>query len=358
MYTTLSSGTSTVHTGWPPLHYESQWRLLIRREGRGSQYAGPRRWRRAEPLLQCPAAAALDPFRLLSPPSTTPCSISPGTINTTSSVFVFLGAITCVLCVRRSLSLFRIIFGIFVFYMVFLFCNIQLQKEGGPLPRSCGKGTLRAAILSYVLGLVQLPSAQYSSSQSLFTELNDLNLIGSSFGMPGINGSFNYVVVVGRTAGLVMAARLAQNQSSVAVVEAGGFYEDDNGNFSVLPPDCVFFTGASLTDKQPWLTGARWSVHLRQALLGTSLISFHCRLDYPLWVCLARWIEHVLGLGREHFLHSCRLQLLCNCGRLLLLHRNKLLYFGRDKPMTLSARDHSSSNHPFPLSSDWCSIRQ
>ncbi|MCJ1298939.1 hypothetical protein MMC08_001730 [Hypocenomyce scalaris] len=88
--------------------------------------------------------------------------------------------------------------------------------------------------------------------------------------MPGINGSFNYVVVVGRTAGLVMAARLAQNQSSVAVVEAGGFYEDDNGNFSVLPPDCVFFTGASLTDKQPWLTGARWIIRCGSVSLAGS----------------------------------------------------------------------------------------
>lgn len=40
----------------------------------------------------------------------------------------------------------------------------------------------------------------------------------------------------GGTAGLTIAARLAENPSiSVAVVEAGGFYEIENGNISQVP---------------------------------------------------------------------------------------------------------------------------
>jgi len=43
-------------------------------------------------------------------------------------------------------------------------------------------------------------------------------------------------VIGGGTAGLTVAARLAADPSiSVAVIEAGGFYEQDNGNNSVLP---------------------------------------------------------------------------------------------------------------------------
>ncbi|KAI4728742.1 alcohol oxidase [Aureobasidium sp. EXF-10728] len=44
------------------------------------------------------------------------------------------------------------------------------------------------------------------------------------------------VVVGGGTAGLVMATRLAENGTyTVAVVEAGGFYELENGNLTIVP---------------------------------------------------------------------------------------------------------------------------
>ncbi|CAG8888838.1 unnamed protein product [Penicillium egyptiacum] len=60
--------------------------------------------------------------------------------------------------------------------------------------------------------------------------------IGSSFGIPGKNATFDYIVVGGGNAGLTIAARLAEGQSgSVAVVEAGTFYEIGNGNQSQVP---------------------------------------------------------------------------------------------------------------------------
>ncbi|KAI4248897.1 MAG: hypothetical protein L6R40_000909 [Gallowayella cf. fulva] len=62
------------------------------------------------------------------------------------------------------------------------------------------------------------------------------NLLGSSFGVPGTNATYDYVIVGGGTAGLTIATRLAQDPTvSVAVVEAGGFYEIDNGNRSIVP---------------------------------------------------------------------------------------------------------------------------
>ena len=77
-------------------------------------------------------------------------------------------------------------------------------------------------------------------------------LLSSSFGVPGNDASFDYIIVGGGTAGLVMATRLAEDFSnSVAVIEAGGFYEIDNGNISVIPGDGTFFAGSAINDTQP-----------------------------------------------------------------------------------------------------------
>lgn len=78
------------------------------------------------------------------------------------------------------------------------------------------------------------------------------NVLGSAFGLPGTNASFDYVVIGGGTAGLTIATRLASTPGvSVAVVEAGGFYEIDNGNRSVVPGYSNFYTGADPNNYQP-----------------------------------------------------------------------------------------------------------
>ena len=59
---------------------------------------------------------------------------------------------------------------------------------------------------------------------------------GSFFGLPGLNATYDYVIVGGGTAGLTVASRLAENRSlSVAVIEAGTFSEISNGNNSQVP---------------------------------------------------------------------------------------------------------------------------
>lgn len=59
---------------------------------------------------------------------------------------------------------------------------------------------------------------------------------GNNFGIPGQNATYDYVVVGGGTGGLAVAYRLAEDGTkTVAVIEAGGFYEVENGNTSVVP---------------------------------------------------------------------------------------------------------------------------
>ncbi|KAL8712693.1 MAG: hypothetical protein Q9220_003225 [cf. Caloplaca sp. 1 TL-2023] len=66
------------------------------------------------------------------------------------------------------------------------------------------------------------------------------------------DSTFDYVVVGGDTAGLTLAARFAEGSfHSVAVIEAGGFYEQDNGNLSVIPGYCTFYSGTDPTDFNP-----------------------------------------------------------------------------------------------------------
>lgn len=79
-------------------------------------------------------------------------------------------------------------------------------------------------------------------------------LLGSHFGVPGIAGAYDYVVVGGGTAGLTVARRLAANASiKVAVIEAGDFYEFSNGNYSEIPAYATDFTGNNPAQKNPYL---------------------------------------------------------------------------------------------------------
>lgn len=65
------------------------------------------------------------------------------------------------------------------------------------------------------------------------------------------HATYDYVVVGGGTAGLVMAARLSENPStSVAVIEAGDFYEL-GGNRSEIPLFDSAWTGKDPADTNP-----------------------------------------------------------------------------------------------------------
>lgn len=90
------------------------------------------------------------------------------------------------------------------------------------------------SLLPSALMAFSIPAA--CQSPVLGEMLTAAGLMGSHFGPPSINASYDYVVVGGGTAGLAVATRLAQNMSqTVAVIEGGSFYELTNGNFSEVP---------------------------------------------------------------------------------------------------------------------------
>lgn len=77
-------------------------------------------------------------------------------------------------------------------------------------------------------------------------------LFGSSFGIPGDEATYDYLIVGGGNSGLTLATRLVQqNAGTVAIIEAGTFYEISNGNYSQVPGTAAYFSGKSEEDSQP-----------------------------------------------------------------------------------------------------------
>lgn len=152
--------------------------------------------------------------------------------------------------------------------------------------------------------LVGLASAT-SPNLNLFAYSNQGPLLGTSFGSPGTNATFDYIVVGGGNAGLTIASRLAENQTaSVAVIEAGGFYEIDNGNYSIVPGYSSFYTGSDPTDYQPLIdwgfntepqpgSGDRVLHYARGKTLGGSSARNYMLYHRPTVDSMQRWADEV-----------------------------------------------------------------
>lgn len=103
---------------------------------------------------------------------------------------------------------------------------------------------------SFIFTLVAC-AAYLPSSESIRSHSIRRNLAGASQGLNATSTIFDYVIVGGGTAGLTLAARLSETPSTrVAVIEAGGFYEDSIGNGSQLsiPAEDILWAGKNVTD--------------------------------------------------------------------------------------------------------------
>ncbi|KAL9098099.1 MAG: hypothetical protein Q9187_009729, partial [Circinaria calcarea] len=108
--------------------------------------------------------------------------------------------------------------------------------------------------MAQALKIVGFLAAFAASGQAapVVSHMQARSLLGSSFGIPGNNATFEYVIVGGGTAGLTLATRLAEQQEGrVAVIEAGGFYEVGNGNISQVPASDGTYAGKAQDDWQP-----------------------------------------------------------------------------------------------------------
>ncbi|KAM5430032.1 hypothetical protein McanCB21832_006960 [Microsporum canis] len=102
-----------------------------------------------------------------------------------------------------------------------------------------------------ILGILGVITACVQAAPSV-SHIHARQLLGSSFGVPGRNQTFAYVIVGGGNAGLTLATRLAEQQTGrVAVIEAGSFYEIGNGNISEVPATDGMYAGKAKDDWQP-----------------------------------------------------------------------------------------------------------
>ena len=102
-----------------------------------------------------------------------------------------------------------------------------------------------ASILALSFTWLLLSTSASASNQSLHQNT-------SSTPVSTQNTNFDYVIVGGGLAGLTLASRLSEDaNTSVAVIEAGGFYEQLDGNLSQIPADDVLWTSKSTSDVNP-----------------------------------------------------------------------------------------------------------
>jgi len=140
---------------------------------------------------------------------------------------------------------------------------------------------------------------------SAFDSISGQQLLGTSFGIPGLNATYDYIIVGGGTAGLVLANRLSASRShTVAVIEAGSFYEISNGNLSFIPRYVWNGAGLGFEDANPlvdWMTetepeegtGGRRIHYTRGRTLGGSSARNHMVYHLATKGSYRKWAEEV-----------------------------------------------------------------
>jgi hypothetical protein len=89
--------------------------------------------------------------------------------------------------------------------------------------------------------------------QGLINQLRSLvpGSLGTFQGTAGVTATYDYVVVGAGTAGTALAVRLAESGATVAVVEAGSYYQLTNPIVSSTPGLDVLLVGSDVSNQNP-----------------------------------------------------------------------------------------------------------
>ena len=109
-----------------------------------------------------------------------------------------------------------------------------------------------AGLFLALAGIARSTPDPEAENNAEYHRLEGRRLLGSSFGVPNLNATFDYVVVGAGIGGLTIANRLSEDPSvRVAVVEGGGFYEIEAGNISQIPLFDNYWAGKDPNDTNP-----------------------------------------------------------------------------------------------------------
>ncbi|KAL1585548.1 hypothetical protein WHR41_05622 [Cladosporium halotolerans] len=113
----------------------------------------------------------------------------------------------------------------------------------------------RAGLLDLLSSIGVAAPITHPLLETVESELQGEGLIDGTLGaLEGLLGgeqTFDYVVVGGGTAGAAIGTRLAEAGHSVAIIEAGGYYEIEKPVFGTTPAGSYLGIGASILDTVP-----------------------------------------------------------------------------------------------------------
>ena len=133
--------------------------------------------------------------------------------------------------------------------------------------------SLYVGILNAALGLCAL-TGQAACADPPFGKSATYAYVGMSASFPCVTVFLTSIVIGGGTAGLAIASRLSQG-ASVAVIEAGGFYEQDNGNLSTVPGYAQNIPFLDTTPSYPRNSAMDWDyLSVPQAQAGNRVIHY------------------------------------------------------------------------------------
>ncbi|KAM0334528.1 hypothetical protein ACHAQA_001558 [Verticillium albo-atrum] len=108
---------------------------------------------------------------------------------------------------------------------------------------------MRLSLLPALFGILAVAAP---TEEQAAAHREDKRQLGSLLGIFNRDATFDYVIVGGGTAGLTLANRLSANRElSIAVVEAGSFYQITNPLLGQTPAGDTIFAGSSPADTNP-----------------------------------------------------------------------------------------------------------